>query len=245
MKNTLNIIALLLLTTLGCDVYAQSKETILAEGESKNVFEKKFRVGISGNQYWGNIKGKNLARDYFGKPCLGSNIRAEYYPLSFIGIGAGFGIQQRGAGIINTDVSGGSFTHPWELPQFNGDSTYRERLRFNTLEVPVTLLLRTPKDVIRGVRLSAAAGIALVHTTRVNDIFLSVEDGYHLDQIVTRDYVKNDVPIQLSFGTDISMAGVSIFQFHLVYTKGTKNVYAAGQGDGRLETYGFRLSWLY
>lgn len=224
---------------------AQSAEKIKEESFIPSVFEKKIRWGISGNQYWGSIKGDNLPREYFGKPCLGFNIRAEYYPLSFIGIGAGVGIQQRGAGIINQDISGGSFTHPWDYPQFNGDSTYRQRLRFNTVEVPVTILLRTPKDVIKGMRISAAAGLAYVKTSRVNDVFLSVEDGYHIDQIVTPDYLKKDLAYQLSFGADIDAGGGGMFQVHLVYTKGTKNVYAAGQGDGRLETYGFRVAWLY
>lgn len=224
---------------------AQSAETIKEESTVPNIFDKKFRWGISGNQYWGNIKGNDLPREYFGKPCLGFNLRAEYYPLSFIGVGAGVGIQQRGAGIINEDISGGSFTHPWDFPQFNGDSTYRQRLRFNTVEVPITLLLRTPKDVIKGMRISAATGLAYVKTSRVNDIFLSVEDGYHLDQIVTKDYLKSDLAYQISFGADIDAGGGGLLQVHLVYTKGTKNIYAAGQGDGRLETYGFRLAWLY
>lgn len=225
--------------------YAQSGEDVLKEAKQRNPFESKFYWGISGNQYWGNIKGNDLPREYFGKPCLGFNLRAEYYPLSFVGIGIGAGIQQRGAGIINEDKSGGSFTHPWDYPQFNGDSTYRQRLRFNTFEVPITLLLRSPKDLIKGVRPSAALGVAYVKTQRVNDVFLSVEDGYHLDQIVTSDYLANDLAMQVSVGADIDAGGSCILQFHLVYTKGTKNIYAVNQGDGRLETYGFRLAWLY
>lgn len=244
MKTKLYLIAFVLLA-LNQKVLAQSIEKIKEESLVPNIFDKKFRWGISGNQYWGNIKGSNLPREYFGKPCLGFNLRAEYYPLSFIGVGAGAGIQQRGAGIINKDISGGSFTHPWDYPQFNGDSTYRQRLRFNTIEIPITLLLRTPKDVIKGVRVSAAAGLAYIKTSRVNDVFLSVEDGYHLDRIVTQDYLANDIAYQLSLGTDIDAGGGGIFQVHLVYTRGTKNVYAVGQGDGRLETYGFRLAWLY
>jgi len=235
----------LILLLVATAASAQDKESILAEAKSTSPFDKKFHWGISGNQYWGNIQGGKEARDYFGKPCLGFNLRAEYYPLSFLGVGVGYGIQQRGAGIINLDKSGGSFTHPWELPQFNGDSTYRERLRFNTWELSMTLLLRTPRDVVKGMRLSAAAGISLVRVTRVNDVFMSVEDGYHLDQVVTSDYASRDLPYQVSFGADIDVAGSSIFQVHLVYTKGTKNLYAANQGDARLVTYGFRLAWLY
>jgi hypothetical protein len=84
-----------------------------------------------------------------------------------------------------------------------------------------------------------------VHSSRVNDIFISVEDGYHFDQVVTQDYLTNDLAYQLSLGADMNAAGGTIFQVHFVYTKGTKNIYTAGQGDARLETYGFRLAWLY
>jgi hypothetical protein len=240
-----NLIILLAASLMVVQGIAQEKEKILAEADVKSVFSKKFYWGITGNQYWGKIKGADLPEKYFGKPCLGSNLRVEYYPISFIGASIGFGIQQRGAGIITPDKSGGSFTHPWEYPQYDGDSTYRRRLRFNTLEVPITLLLRTPKDVIKGVRLSAAIGVAYVKTMRVNDVFLVVEDGYHQDQVVTSDYVKADLPLQLSLGTDINAGDQGILQVHLVYTRGNKNVFASNQGDGQLITYGFRLSWLY
>ncbi len=245
MKTNLYIIALLFFSSASNVILAQQKEKIIAEAVEKNTFEKKFRVGISLNQYWGNIKGSNLDKTYFGKPCIGFNLRAEFYPISFIGIGAGVGLQQRGAGIINPDISGGSFTHPWQLPQGNPDSTYRERLRFNTWEVPITILVRTPMDIFKGVRLSAAAGMSYVHTSKVNDAFLSVEDGFHVDNFVKKDYLANDMAYQLSLGTDISAGTGNLLQVHFVFTKGTKNVYAAGQGDGRLETYGFRVAWLY
>lgn len=235
--------SLLLLASL--TTLAQSKEEILEQAAVKSPFEKKFRWGISGNQYWGIISGDNLTEDYFGKPCLGFNLRGEYYVLPFVGVGLGAGIQQRGAGILNPDNSGGSFTHPWEQPQYDGDSTYRQRLRFNTFEIPFTLLLRTPKDVIKGVRPSAAVGISYVHVGRVNDFWLVVEDGYHQDRVVSNEYLKSDLAYQFSLGTDIDAGGAGVLQVHLVYSKGTRNVYANNQGDGRLVTYGFRLAWLY
>ncbi|MBL7861089.1 MAG: hypothetical protein JNJ65_07995 [Cyclobacteriaceae bacterium] len=238
------IISLTLLGALGTSS-AQSKEEVVAQGAEPQPFDKKFRWGLSWNQYWGNVKGNALPEEYFGKPCLGFNILAQYYPLSFVGMSVGAGIQQRGAGIINPDNSGGSFTHPWEYPQFDADSTYRQRLRFTTYEIPVTLLLRTPKDVIKGMRLSGAAGISYIKTKKVSDFFMSVEDGYHTDIPVTKDYLTNDLAYQLSLGTDIDAGGSGLLQVHLVYTKGTKNMFAVGQGSGHLETYGFRVSWLY
>lgn len=224
--------------------FSQTKEEIMAQTEEKDVFQKKLRFGLSWNQYWGTIKGSNLPKDYFGKPCVGASLRAEFYPLSFIGVGVGFGVQQRGAGIINQDNYGGSFTHPWE-PNYDPDSTYRERLRMNTIEVPVTLLLRTPKDVIKGVRLSGAAGIVWIKNDYVKDFWHKPEDGFHTIINVDDDYIKQDLGYQLSLGADINCASQSVFQVHFVYTKGTKNIYKTGSGDGRVETYGFRLAWLY
>ncbi len=224
---------------------AQTIEEIIAQAEEKSVFEKKVRVGLSWNQYWGTIKGTNLPKEYFAKPCVGASLRAEYYPLSFIGVGVGLGVQQRGAGIINEDKTGGTFTHPWFGTQDNTeDSTYRERLRMNTIEVPVTLLLRTPKDVVKGMRLTAAAGIVWIKNDYVKDFWHKPEDGFHSIVNVDNDYIKQDLGYQASLGADID-AGQSVFQVHFVYTKGTKKIYKTGSGDGRVETYGFRVAWLY
>lgn len=221
-------------------------ERILAEGNFTDPHEKKIRLGISWNQYWGIIKGSNLPKEYFGKPCIGFNVRAEYYPISFLGIGVGFGVQQRGSGIINEDKEGGTFTHPWFGVQGSTeDSTYRERLRFNTIEIPVTVLLRTPKDVIKGVRLSAAGGFVWYKNDYVHDFWHKPEDGFHTIIDVSDDYISSDLGYQLSVGADISAGGTGVFQFHLVYTKGTKNIYKSVPGDGRLETYGFRAAWLF
>lgn len=245
MKKIFYLLLLLLMASYAGFSQEREKSKILAEGDTKDLFAKKLNWGISLNQYWGTIKGSNLPNTYFAKPCIGFNLRVEYYPLSFIGIGAGIGIQQRGAGIINNDNYGGAFTHPWIVPQFDSDSTYRERLRFNTIEIPIALLLRTPKDVIKGMRLSAGVGIVYSHVSWTKDIFLSVEDGYHKTVDLSQNFLPSDLGYQLSFGSDIRAGESCILQVHLVYTKGTKNVYRTGPGDGRLETYGFRVAWLF
>lgn len=219
-------------------------EKILAEGEQRDVLAKKFRWGVSHNIYWTSIKGDNLPDKYIFKPSLGFNLRAEYYFNSFLGVGAGLGYQQRGAAVVNPDYSGGAFSHPWVYPLGDPDSTYREKLRFNTVEVPVTILLRTPKDVIKGVRLSAAAGVILIHMSRVNNPFLDVEGGLHSVNFVTPDYLQNDLGYQFSAGAEIN-AGSTVLQVHWVVSRGGKNIYAAGQGDGRQVATGLRVSWLF
>ena len=239
-----NILILLMTLCFGA-VTAQVNPSPRPASVPVDPFSRKFRLGLTGNQLWGTIRGNNLPETYFGKPCLGWGLKAEYYPLSFLGISAGAGFQQRGAGIITPDKSGGSFTHPWEYPQFDPDSTYRRRLRVGTFEIPVALLLRSPKDLIRGVRPSASIGISLVRVRNVHDFFMSVEDGYHTDIIVTPQYTSWDLATTCSAGVDIDAGGAGVLQVHLVYTKGTRNIYATGAGDGQLVTYGFRLAWLY
>ncbi len=271
-----------------------TKEKILAMAEEKKVTEKKFRWGISWNQYWTTITGSELpkvsainfpadpntgvtdlkgtpinpstgqnldlsnsnAKQLFLKPSIGFNIRAEYYVRPFIGIGIGVGLQQRGTGIINPDNSGGSFSNPWVVNQKgvqgDRDSTYRERLRFNSVDIPVSLLLRTPKDIIKGVKLSASAGALFVISDYVNDVFLSVEDGFHKEKDLTDSYNLNDVGLQFSVGPEIDI-GATVFQLHFIYAKGTDNVFKKGSNsifgsgpeNGKHETIGFRVAWLF
>ena len=243
MKKT--IITTILLCWVFGNALAQGVPGSAPEKKQSDPFSRKFRWGITGNQYWGTIRGADVQQDYFGKPCLGWGLKTEFYPLSFLGVTLGAGFQQRGAGIITPDKSGGSFTHPWEYPQFDPDSTYRRRLRFSTFEVPVALLLRAPKDLVRGVRPSASIGMSFVRVRNVHDFFMSVEDGYHTDIVVTSQYASRDRTTHVSAGVDIDAGGAGVLQVHLVYTKGSQNVYASGTGDGRLVTYGFRLAWLY
>ena len=72
-----------------------------------------------------------------------------------------------------------------------------------------------------------------------------MEDGFHSDVVVTPDYRKHDLAAQFSIGADIDAGGAGLMQVHFVYTRGTGNVYAAGQGTGQMITYGFRITFLY
>lgn len=244
MKKNFYLLTLLSIFGLATQGNSQDRDSIVAESNLKSVFEKKFNWGISYHQYWGIVKGTNLPSEYFAKPCFGGSLRAEYYPLSFVGAGVGFGIQQRGAGIKNLDNYGSSFTHSWE-PNYDPDSTYRERLRMSTLEVPLSLLLRTPKDIVRGVRLSGSIGVLWIVNTNVKDFWHRPEDGFHTTIDVSDNYIRNDFGYQASFGVDINAAESCVFQVQLVYTRGSDNVYKTAAADGHTETYGVRVSWLF
>lgn len=252
MKRFAGLMGFMCLVLFSHTSFAQQsvKEKIIAEGEPRASFDKKFRWGVSYNMYWSMITGEQVEKSYFIKPSIGFNFRFEYYFNSFIGVGLGAGYQQRGAGIVNQDNTGGAYAHPWiTVDGVTGDpdSTYLERLRFNTLEFPLTLLLRTPKDVFSGMRLSGAIGPTLIHTMSVNQTYQSIIDGFHPYHWVTDNYTRNDIGIQAEFGADIDSGGggKSIFQVHFVYTQGTGNVYAIGQGTGRQTTFGIRLGWLF
>lgn len=232
---------------------AQTMASIKAEAAEKakvSLWDKKFRWGGNYNMYWSTIVGDNLAKEYFTKPSIGFDFRVEYYFTKVIGVGLGVGYQQRGAGIINPDKSGGAFAHPW-VAGVNGvqgdlDSTYLEKLRFNTIEVPLTLLLRSPKDLIKGMRPSGSIGAVYMYNVESNDVFQAVIDGTHLDTPVTADYFRHDVGFQASAGFDVDVGGTgTVFQIHFLYSTGLKNVYAQGQGDGRQIAYGVRLSFLF
>ncbi len=255
MKKTIYLAVFLSLSFLSREGLSQQKvkERILEESVLKNANDKNFHWGISYQQYWSTITGETQS-SYFIKPSIGFNLRAEYYFNSFIGVGLGIGFQQRGAGINHQDVTGGAFAHPWIFVNTpdgyrsgNPDSTHLDRLRFSTIEFPLTLLLRTPKDFLQqGMRLSGAVGPTLIHTSRVNQTYQSIVDGFHPYNWVTDNYVRNQFGVQASLGFDIdSGGGTSVFQVHLVYTQTLTNVYAKGQADGRLATYGIRFAWLF
>jgi hypothetical protein len=237
------------------DVKAQQsvKEKIVSEGTLKKANDKKFHWGVSFQQYWSGITGETQS-SYFIKPSIGGGLRAEYYFNSWLGLGIGAAFQQRGAGVNNTDVTGGAFAHPWvfvNTPEGyrsgDVDSTHLERLRFSTIEVPLTVLVRTPKDFLQdGMRLSGAVGPSWIHTSRVNQTYQSVIDGFHPYNWVTDNYTRNNLGLQASVGLDIdSGGGSSQFQVHFVYTTTLSNMYANGLADGRLVTYGVRLAWMF
>jgi hypothetical protein len=216
--------------------WAQKKDSL----QDVSVFDrKKLFWGITFNQTWTKVIGSQPFETYFAKPSLGGDIIVEYFPLKFIGVRAGFGYMQRGTGIKLVDLD-----HSLGDP----DSTYRTRLRFNTWEFPIALVLRTPKDVIKGIRLAGGAGVIPYknfHTTRIYD---SVEDGFHTIYDQSHMYFKNDLAFQAFFGTHINMANYSQFQVELFYTKGTKNVYhdsSFGNANATQRTWGFRVSWVY
>lgn len=227
-----------------------SKEKILEEGEFKNAFQKKFRAGVALNMYWSSVLGNDLPEKYFWKPSLGGVLQARYNFKEWIGVSAGVGFQQSGGGIINQDVTGGAFSHPWIVNKFgtrgDPDSTYLQKLRFNNIDIPVLLELRTPKDVLQpGWRLSGSVGVNMMNTLKVNKIWQSIVDGFHDDHYVTQNYNLKDLGIMAAIGMDIDSGTGQMFQVQFVWMKGTRNIYKVDPGNGHVSYMGMKFIFYY
>lgn len=231
-------IILILLCTLGIVTTVTGQET--PEKTKLLGFEKKFAWGIAYQQCWSSIGGTSLPEDYFTKPSLGFSISAEYYPLSFIGMGVGAGYQQRGAGITHHDALPVTATNP--------DSTHLERLRFSTLEFPISIFLRTPKDIVKGLRVGGSVGVVPMVNLNSHDVFNDVEPSVG-DRDVVHDvsssYFKKDTAYQFSVGPEIDSGVSGLIKVHFLYSRGTSNVYRSAQGTGHNQTMGLRLSVLF
>ncbi len=207
-----------------------------ADSEKTSAFDKKFLWGFTFTQSWSTISGNSLPKSYFAKPSIGLLASVEYFPKKFLGFSAGIGFMQRGAGVLNVPT-----------PNFP-DSTYRERLRLSTFELPLSVTLRTPKDVIKGLRFSASAGIAPVFMYAAYDTKISIEPNIdNLDKSVdvSSGYFKTDMAFQITAGPEIDMASRQVIRIHFYYSQGTSNVYSSGSVQGHTENIGLRLGWLF
>jgi Outer membrane protein beta-barrel domain len=181
-----------------------------------DVFERKLRIGINYVQGWSTIVGKNQPFDYFTKPSLGGGGQLEYFFSKNWGFGTGFMFQQRGAGIYNPDVV---------KDLGNADSTHRQRLRMNCLDLPLRLEYRANKGAFSGSRWSAGLGLIPTFTFRTINIFHSVEDGFHVIEKWTPNFKKFDLSAVLSGGLNIDAAESCILQIHFFVAFGFINPY--------------------
>jgi len=205
------------------------------ESIPSSAFDKKWRWGITYTQSWSTIKGTDLPAPYFSKASVGLQVSAEYFPLKFLGLSAGAGYQQRGTGIRNANAG-------------PVDSTYRDRLRFNTFEFPIAVIIRTPKDIIKGLRFSGSLGIVPVINRNSRDVKISLEPNIaDLDKTtdVSAKYFKSDVALQFTGGPEIDMAANLVIKIQFYYSRGTADVFAAGQGTGHNQNTGIRICLMF
>ena len=222
-----------------CLQLGYSQKLPFEETKKDKSLEHKLLLGFTFSWYRTTIQGDNLPNDYFGKQSLGLQFNIEYYFLPFLGLGLGAGYQQRGTGIKTNSVPVSGATP---------DSTYRRRLRFNTIEFPISLLIRTPKDVIKGIRLSGSASIVPLINLNSRDVFLVLEPtiaDVSKTQNVSADYFKQDMLAQFTAGPEFDFGGSGIFKVHFTYAQGTNNVFAVNKGIGYNYSTGIRITWLF
>ncbi len=182
--------------------------------EEKQISSKdKFRVGFSFLNVWSDVKGNTA--DLYIKPSVGGILKVEYYPLDFLGLTAGVGYQQRGYGLILPDTG-------FVAPSLN---TYRNRIRTNNLEFPLGLILKTPKPIAGGSTwLMATVGVSPLRMFEATDIYLSVEDGFHVIKDVTKNFTSSDSPIFVSIGPEIDTSA-GFLQVQFIGSFGRSNVF--------------------
>ncbi|MFZ4559451.1 MAG: porin family protein [Saprospiraceae bacterium] len=228
----------ILVSVLLCSVTATGQEQ--AQGLSAGLFQKKWLIGGSFQSNWTKISGKDLPETYFGKPSVSGLIQGEYFFQERLGVGVGFGYQQKGAGIKNPD---------YVKDLGDADSTNRERLRFHGLDLPVYLCYRGPALGQTGMRLSGRLGPALSYNTQSTRIWHSVEDGFHDIQKQPDLYDRFGAYLVSSFGVDVNAGNTTLFQFQFFFHQGLNNVYrdaaTFGSAIGRNRGYGFQVGFFY
>lgn len=207
---------------------------------SPEYFKKKFRCGVAFNQSFSGIIGSDLPHDYFIKPSLGGGIETEYYFNKNIGIGSGFLFQQRGAGIYNPDVV---------KEVGDPDSTHRQRLRFNCLDLPIRLVFRGNKGMTKGNRWSGSIGVIPMYSFATNSVFHSIEDGFHKIDDWTADFKKFDLAASASFGLNINAGDAALLQIQFYASYGLLNTYnnqtLFGAAKGNHLLFGLKLATLF
>ncbi|MFZ5551998.1 MAG: outer membrane beta-barrel protein [Bacteroidota bacterium] len=233
------IIILICLLSSPVAIFAQADSLGLKKiAIGKNRFEKKFLLGGVFTNAWTDITGLDSI-DPFIKPSLGLYLKAEFNINTWLGFSVAAGHQQRGTGVISPD-------YVKELG--NPDSTFRFRLRTNTINVPLMLFIRTPKDVCKNFRVSFGAGISPSYVYNAKSIFHSLEDGFHNKQVITDYFDKLDFPLRANLGFDFNAAESVLFRVNLFADYGMKPVYRQqlnGDFQGRNRMFGIDMDFLF
>lgn len=96
----------------------------------------------------------------------------------------------------------------------------------NSVEFPIGLILKTPKPIAGGSTwMMASVGISPLYMFEANDVYLSIEDGFHDVTDVTSSFNKSDMPIFVSIGPEISTSA-GFLQVQLIGSFGTSEVYS-------------------
>lgn len=197
---------------------------------------KRFYFGVTFINAWSNVTGRTP--DHYYKPSLGGGVKVEYYPLQWLGLGLGANFQQRGAGVTLPDTG---FTAP-------SMNTYRMRFRMNCIDVPVSVILRSPAILKKSIRFSGSFGVAPMYMFGATYNWISAEDGFHDVTDYTADIESFDLQLMGSVGIDVNAWG-TVFQLRYINSFGMMNIYrpsgAFAAYDGRNVLHGIGLGWMF
>lgn len=205
--------------------------------DSSRVKPKHFYWGFSYSNVWTDLR--NLGQPTYFKPSLGAHMLFEYMITDYIGFSAGVGYQQRGAGLkLQNHISG---------PEIN-DSTYRMRLRQHSLDLPLALVLKTPKKWLPGFQVSLLLGIEPHWLFRGSTYMYYAIEDFNLTTLYTSRFRRFEAPFYAGIGVDINVGPDATFRLHAVTNQGFVGLYQRpGQTahTGRTEMYGLRLAVMF
>ena len=188
------------------------KDGIPNDGFQKNMFSKEKLFGFSFNNSWTTFY--NFKDPSFLKPGLGLYAEFNYFFNENMGISVQAGVQMRGTGIYTPDV-GKSVGNP--------DSTGRLRHSLRTFEIPIVFYYRSSKEIIKNGRMIFGVGLVPLYHQKVVRKWFSVDDGFHIETSYKESFDKIDVPIRLSCGLDVNVAGGNLFRTSIIMDVGLKN----------------------
>ena len=227
------VLSLLFSVLLFTSVYAQ--DSLKVKKNDQNLW-KSLAWGFSFDLSFGSMVDDNSGRDFFTKPNIGGGAVIGYYVNPFLGIETGASILQRGSGIRTPDYEGGLG---------NADSTYRLRLRFTNLQIPISLHWRTPL-ISKKTRITGSFGYNRMIVLNAQEVFHSVEDGFHLITDVEQQYIKSYGEGAVTLGLDINANDAGVFRVVYSYNFSLENVYSESTGfKGNIRTQGLKLQWIY
>ncbi|MGQ3014049.1 MAG: porin family protein [Flavobacteriales bacterium] len=205
--------------------------------DSAKVKLKHFYYGFSFSNVWTDLRG--LGQPTYFKPSLGAHAIFEYMFTDYIGISAGIGYQQRGAGLklVNNDY----------YPNVN-DSTYRLRLRQHSLDFPLALVLKTPRKWLPGFQFSLLLGAEPNWLFRGSTYMYYAIEDFNLTTLYTNRFRRFEAPLYAAIGLDIDAGPHAMLRVHAVTNQGFVGLYQRpGQTayTGRTEMYGIRLTFMF
>jgi hypothetical protein len=204
---------------------------------NKNMFLKQKLYGFSFNNSW--VGFHDWKDSTFLKPVLGLHADYNYFFNEKMGISIQAGLQMRGVGIITPD---------YDNSVGNQDSTGRQRHNVRSLEVPIQFYYRPTKEIVKNSRLVLGIGLVPMYHQKVVRKWYSVDDGFHSIVSYKSNYHMIDIPLRLSSGLDVNVAGGNLFRGALIMDIGLKNNYKnpiTGVKSSKHFLLGVQMSFLF